>query len=128
MQTHPQIHPAPRALRHSARALMPLAALLCIAHPAQAQLLIANTSTGDAYYNYNTAQGVTGSGGNSGGSTGTGNPVATSYSNYAGGNGPFAATGNAAASADYATGGCTPARSATASTAMPRPPRSSPTR
>ena len=89
-----------------ARALLPLVvALLAAAQPASAQQLITNTIANDSFYNYNTVQGAVAAGGTSSGSSGTGNPTATSTSSYAGGTGNFAATSAATGSADYATGG-----------------------
>jgi len=96
-------------LRPLRRAGLPLAtalaALLATALPAQAQFLQSNVWANESYYNYNTNQGVAGSGGTSGGSTGTGGAEAAAWASYAGGSGPFYAVTSAAASADYASAG-----------------------
>lgn len=89
------------------RALMPWPAaglLLALASSAQAQLLVANVFANASHYNYNTVQGVTSSGGTSGGSTGVGGNEATSFASYSGGTGSFFAVSSAAASANFATG------------------------
>ena len=80
-------------------------ALLAAAQSAQAQYLTAVTLSGSSNYEYNTIQGVTSQNGTSGGTIGTGGPVAQAYSSSTEGTGAFFGSQSATASADYATAG-----------------------
>lgn len=98
-------NPLSPVVRPRAAALACVVLLAASAMPARAQFLQTNIWANDATYTYNSHQGLVSSSGNSHGSVAPGEPVATAWDQYAGGQGPLYVSSSAAAMADFATGG-----------------------